>query len=120
MVKNKRTRLVKTMSLIFLIALAITSISIVILRSDATRLKGYENRALAVGIVRAKQACLKEGIVSTTCKSINGVVSTGECSGKTCWVVYARSGTSNVFGASVTIVKKDDTYKVIDYLRNPS
>lgn len=91
---------------------------IAFLKKDAARLEGYEDAAKVVGMARAKQECFKEGLRVEICSTLTGDISTSECHGMTCWVVYARSTNQEDYWASVTINKQGEEYKVINYGRN--
>lgn len=82
------------------------------------QIANHESSAILVGVTKAKQECLKEGLSAGTCQSINGSASDTECSGQTCWIVYASASDRFAYSASVTVQDENGRYKVIDYLRD--
>ncbi|HSX00493.1 MAG TPA: hypothetical protein VLH38_05650 [Patescibacteria group bacterium] len=121
MVKDNKSKLLKVSLIVVVITILLGGITLAILsvnKKDAIRLKEYKDAATVIGIARAKQECRREGLSAEVCDSITGAIDTSECSGMTCWIVYARSRDPNGYGASITINKQNDRYIVIDYLRD--
>jgi len=87
-------------------------------KDDATTTAKYEALATPVGVARAKQECLKEGLGGKVCGSIVGETETEECGGKVCWSVYAKT-TRDEYAASITVEGNGDNLHVSSYLRDP-
>lgn len=117
---NKVTSKKIIFSTLILLAVASLITGIVILnKNDEKRLQGYEDAAKPVGLARAKEECLKEGLGST-CDSMTASATTAECSnGYNCWIIYAHLN-GKLYG-SVTVERIDvNTAKlhVTDFLKN--
>ena len=114
----------KIVVVLLILFVAIGAMSGMILRvnainkSDAKRQKIYEDAATPVGLARAKEECVKEGIGDKICDTMTGDTSSTECGGKTCWITYAHTDDPYKFGASITIVKQGNKYNISKYLRN--
>lgn len=107
-----------------LVVAASTGIGLTIWRADKANRKlvaEYEQRALPVGLARAKEECKKEGLGETDCNSMTSDVTTAECSnGRDCWIVYVYTGNKSLF-ASVIVERVDPAatrLRATDYVRN--
>jgi hypothetical protein len=85
---------------------------------DAKQAKVDEQRALAIGLERAKQECQAEGLLDSVCGNLTTSIADTECEGRQCWIVYANTADRKEFFASVTVSKDNDTLSVTDYTRN--
>lgn len=64
-----------------------------VLKDDAKRQLFYEQRAILVGVARAKSECLKASYSADVCSSLNGKASTvSDVTSETIWIIYVTSG----------------------------
>jgi hypothetical protein len=84
----------------------------------AKQAKVDEQRALAIGLERAKQECQAEGLLDNVCGNITTSIAATACEGKQCWIIYANTTNRKEFFASVTVSKDNDALSVTDYTRN--
>jgi hypothetical protein len=105
-------------SIIWLVVIVITLVIVSIQRNDSRRLESYTADATKIGLARAKEECEKENLSTKVCSNLLSSVSTTECEGITCWIVYARSAEVKGFAASITVSRQNNKYVVTDYLRD--
>ena len=123
MVKPKLTKkttlilltLLITVGGIFGLAMGINAIN----KFDAKRQKSYEDAATPIGLARAKEECLKEGLDNEVCDSITvTATTTTECGGRVCWIVHAETKDVYVFTSEVSIGLTNGKYVVFKYNRS--
>ena len=119
MVKVKPAILVLLAGTIILLLVLILAVKTSISNDQHEQTKML-NKAVALGINKAKSECIEEGIAKNTCETITGNAVLNECSGQGCWIVHTMTPEKPIFRADVTVGLKDNKYIVTGYLRDPN
>jgi len=98
------------------VLLLVTCLIFLAIKYDSRRANQYELEAAAVGVIRAKQECLKEGKSNNICESITGSASHAECyRSNPCWIVYAFAEDRYAYNADMFVKLENGQYVVSDF-----
>jgi hypothetical protein len=101
-----RKRLAPIAITVLLVAVAATVSFQWMSKDDTKRKLFYEQRAIPIGVAKAKSECLKTGYYANICNSLSGKASAAsDATSETYWIVYVTSNDGKSYKASM-IVKR--------------